>query len=263
MNHDRLPAHRVGGGPVKPPNSGAAPLARAGQMQGTYQPGKLDFGENFVSREDAWQNLGTKLRQKVDSRLGSLVEWWAQDIRGRTSAVVLGTRALITVTPTVNASGQPAHELRAFPIGGEHTFRTASVAEQTAGRAAGAGRVAGAGSQRIEPGRPVPDSTSTLTQRLGSDMVGFLGNLPVKAQQLLLEPFVASPDELWSDYYYVRHRLGGENGPVELEVWAYLADRATVTFVSGMGHGHGDLSGPIRWDLTCRRAAVTKNADTG
>lgn len=257
MTHDRLPMPMVGGVRVRPPNSAMAPVGGAGPAQPVCRPGELRFDGRFVSREDAWRDLGANLRQKVDSRLGSLVEWWAKDIDGRSAAVALGTRALITVTPTVNTSGRPAHEFRVFPLGGEHTFRTAAVGEWTAGQPAGAA------GQKIEPGRPAPAAESMPSRRLGRDMAGFLGNLPVKAQHLLLEPFVATSDELWSDYYYVREMLGGANGPVKLTAWAYLADRATVTFVSGVGHGQGDLSGPTRWDLTCRRATVTKNADVG
>jgi hypothetical protein len=180
-----------------------------------------------------------------------LIDWWARDVNGKSSAVVLGSHALITITPTVNAAGKPAHEFRVFPVD-EHTFRTASVTERTSGKPTGT-------APKIEPGSPLANHHVGLSTRLDPDMAGFIGHFPARAQHLLQEPFLAAvEDKLWSDYYYVRHRAGDAHGPIDLSVWAYLANSKDVTFLAGIGHGHDDLSGPIWWELKCWRATVTR-----
>src|SRR5262249_41999516 len=153
-----LPVHRATAAPIQSSNSAIAP-AIGSPTQPVYQPGELTLDPNFVSREEAWQKLGANLRQRVDSRIGSLIEWWAGDVDSRSYAVVLGTHALITVTPTVNTSGKPAHELRTFPLGGGNAFRVASVVALTTSG------TASTPTHKIEPGQPVRDTESMLSQR--------------------------------------------------------------------------------------------------
>lgn len=251
--HDHLPVRPDHGGtPVRPDPrrlparpTGAAPVHTAGDLR---------FTESVGTREEVWDRFGAKVRDRVNARVGQVVEWWATDVGGRNSAVVLGTGAFVTVEPTVNAAGGPAYEIRALRLD-ESTFRRAPVTE------AGAGRTAvptggGAGAPGSRPGAPAP----APADRLGADMSGFLGHLPARAQHLLQEPFAGDHDDLWCDYFYFRSGTGGGLGGAALRVWCYLANKRYVTFAAGVGHGYRRDSGATSWELTCWRAEVLRNA---
>ncbi|MBB5959746.1 hypothetical protein FHS29_006367 [Saccharothrix tamanrassetensis] len=234
-DQQRSPARQAGSGPI-------------------HAAGSLGFTESVGTREEVWDRLGVKIRERVNARIGQLVEWWASDTSGRNAAVVLGTKAFVTVEPTINAAGGPAHEIRALRLD-ESTFRRASVIETVAKATAAPSSADNRVAPGSRPGAPVPTSTS----RLGEAMSGFLGNLPARAQQLLQEPFVDDHDDLWHDYYYFRPGSAGSLGGTALHVWCYLADKRYVTFAAGVGHGYRQGSGPSSWELTCWRAEVLRN----
>ncbi|HEY0641098.1 MAG TPA: hypothetical protein VGD67_25985 [Pseudonocardiaceae bacterium] len=142
MSSDRLPSRLPTQRPVPARRDGVVAASSSGDLAArlTHRAGELAFAARFVSREDAWLLLPEHVRSRVDGRIGDLVEWWADVTGGRPRAVVLGTRAFVTVTPTVNAEGGAAQAIRALPLL-DGTFRTAAVAERTTGRPA-AGPVA-------------------------------------------------------------------------------------------------------------------------
>jgi hypothetical protein len=80
------------------------------------------------------------VRERTADRHGDLVEWWATESDGEVSAAMLGTRALIVVSPTLNAAGEPAKKLLTIPVA-EGSFRTApgawSVSTAYGGRGPG------------------------------------------------------------------------------------------------------------------------------
>lgn len=78
------------------------------------------------SREECWQRLSPGIQRRVHERVGTWLDWWATDQSGRVNAVVLGTRALVVVTPTVNAAGRPAYELVTVHLR-ESSFRSAPI----------------------------------------------------------------------------------------------------------------------------------------
>jgi hypothetical protein len=261
MPSDRLPSRPGSGLPAIPTERGATERG-AGEVASpdlAHPARPLNFGGLVVEREDAWLGLSEAVRTRVDARIGELIEWWAQVRDGRTGAAVLGTRSLVTLTPTTRADGTPAQSVRALPLV-DGSFRTASVTGATPGSSAAPARP-GAGPGR--PGSGAARAVSPLLGRIGSDMAGFLGNLPERAQHLLQEPFVSGSGELWSEYYYVREFTGGDRDPATLTIWCYLADRRYVTFAHGIGNGVGDLTGPMTWNLTCWRATVAQSKESG
>ncbi|MEU5692329.1 hypothetical protein [Actinosynnema sp. NPDC020468] len=245
MAEDRLPIRSRPGAAV-PARRDGRPPAPSGGTGPIHAATTLGFGGSSLTREQVWDRLGDKLRDRVNARVGELVEWWAWDVDGRGSAVVLGTREFVTVLPTVNASGGPAHEIRALKLDGS-TFRRASVSGPPDARPDAA--PTGSGSR---PGTP-PAAPKT---RLSAGMSGFLGNLPVRAQQLLQEPFVGGEGDLWHDHHYYRHGSASAMGGASLQVWCYLADKRHVTFATGVGQGYRPETGPRSWDLTCWRVEV-------
>lgn len=253
MVDDRLPLRSDRGSPPDRRDQQRSPARRTGPSP-VHAAGSLRFTESVGTREEVWDRLGAKVRERVGARIGSLVEWWATDVSGRNAAVVLGTRAFVTVEPTVNAAGGPAHEIRALRLD-ESSFRRATVAAPAAG-----GPAAPPAAERAAPGSRPGAPAPALADRLGADMSGFLGNLPARAQQLLQEPFVDGHDDLWRDYYYFRSGSAGALGGAALSVWCYLADKRYVTFAAGVGNGYRQDTGPGSWQLTCWRAEVLGNA---
>ncbi len=252
MVDDRLPMRPER--PATPDRPGRRLPARSAESGGTvHAAGNLNFTESVGTREEVWERLGPKIQERVNARIGQVVEWWATDYSGRNAAVVLGTQAFVTVEPTVNASGNPAHEIRALKLD-ESTFRRATV-----NAAAAPARPAARAPERVGPGSGPGTPTGPLARRLDTGMTGFLGNLPARAQQLLQEPFLEDRGELWHDFYYFRTGSSRSMGGATLQVWCYLADRRFVTFAHGTGHGYREDTGPRSWELTCWRAEVLGN----
>ncbi|MGW0837655.1 hypothetical protein [Streptomyces prunicolor] len=192
-------------------------------------------------REYWWRQLSTAARDRMVTRVGPIVEWWAYchpTDRERPYAVVFGERGLAVATPTVNDRGGPAQSITVLPFV-PSSLRHAVVVQKP--RRPRSGRPA-------LPGGDEPqgyDAELPLPEHLR----GFLGNLPVEAQARLQRPFVNGDTFARGNHFY----SGNED---ELDVWCFLAGRRWVTFVSGHGSG---LSGPAHrasWRLICRQAEV-------
>lgn len=230
-----------------------------------YQPGELRFGGSSATREELWRRLSPAVHDKVNQRLGRLLEWWAADYDGRVSAVVLGTRALIVIEPTVNTAGSPATEISAIRLN-ESSFRTVRITAGAESRVVGASRPGAVSSAGFpsRPGEPSARGDAALTRYLNDGMRGFLGQLPKRAQELLQDPFLTAETAPRHDYYYYR-RTSSEQaiGGTTLNVWCYLSDRATVTYCAGVGHGYRQSIGATAWELTCWRAEIAARAAGG
>src|SRR5262249_4270218 len=70
-------------------------------------------------REYWWERIGVGVRNRIESRVGPIVEWWAYCPPANTQrpyAVVLGERGLAVTSPTVSDSGGPAQRLTVLPF---------------------------------------------------------------------------------------------------------------------------------------------------
>jgi hypothetical protein len=197
------------------------------------------------------------VHEKVNRRLGRLLQWWAAENDDRVSAVMLGTRAFIVLSPIVNEAGKPATEINTIELN-ETSFRSAFVTETHGATPPGAADV-NQTAPRSEPGNPprqrhVP--TRALVRHLDDGISGFLGQLPTRAQQLLQDPFLNASNELRYDYFFYRTGRGHNIGGATLYVWCYFTDLRTITFCAGQGRGYQAPRGPASWELTCWRADV-------
>ncbi|WP_338484736.1 hypothetical protein VM636_14600 [Streptomyces sp. SCSIO 75703] len=226
---------RRGGGPPAERHV-AGPLYEAGRLGFVDRPG----------REYWWDRLGEGVRERMEARVGPVVDWWAYCHRGgeRPYAVVLGERGLAECTPTVNDRGGPAQLLTVVPFV-PASLRHAVVVRK-ASRAPFGGKDGKDGKGGPGGGEGGPGGG---TVPLSARMRGFMGHLPEEAQARLQWPFLDGDVLDRGDFHY----RGDEHA---LDVWCYLAGRRWVTFVSGHGTG---LSGPAHrasWRLVCRRAEV-------
>ncbi len=246
MAENNLPAHNhtrtVAGTSSRLPARGAsdAPIHQAGQLR---------FGGSNSTREELWDRLNPAVREKVDQRVGQRLQWWAaEEDDGRVRVAALGTRALVVVTPVFNSSGGPATEITAISLN-ESSFRSVRVSVGAEAKA-----LAGPG-----PGTALATTTqhtpsAALAKQLDEGISGFLGQLPIRAQQLLQDPFLSAARELRYDHFF--YRVGNVNSlsGATLSVWCYFTDLSTVTFCAGHGQGYHESGGPRSWDLTCWRA---------
>lgn len=252
---------------------------RGGSAAPIHQPGDLHWTGSSSTREQCWELLSPAVRERVNQRMGDLLEWWATDHDGQVTAVVLGTRALIALEPTVNANGKPATKLNVVHID-ESSFRSVRVNE-----AAGAPPPDGQQSRlQTGPRRPAPPTGTprsgpapasgsrpgvapspgaALTRTLDENTSSFLGMLPPRAQQLLQDPFLHAPQQLQYDHFYYRTGTGRGLGGATLHVWCYLTDHRTLTFCAGRGHGYREGGTVSSWELTCWRASTTARPRSG
>jgi len=246
------PANRSPGLPV-PRGTSNAPV---------HQRGSLQWSSVVTDREACWDRLSAGVRQRVADRLGDLLEWWAMESDGGVSAAVLGTRALIVVTPTLNPAGRPASKLVTIELD-ERSLRSVQIREATSPLGTGPllgslspGRPAGA-RPGDRPGQRPASAGSSISGRLGSDMAGFLGLLPPRAQQLMQDPFLTGTAALSCDNFAYRRGVGQSLAGATIQVWGYLTDRRAVTFCAGLGRTYQDDSGAASWELTCWRLDAT------
>jgi hypothetical protein len=242
---DRLPSRSQDQLPVL--QDGGLPQTRGSAQSPVHRAQSLKFADATETREELWARLPTTVRQRVEGRYGQLLEWWAEsDEHGRVSAVVLGDQALVTVEPTVNTSGGPAHRVARMSLV-PSSFRSVLVNGPSQA-------VPGGPDQSLAPSAGPGSGTPSSAERIPRVLAGFLGHLPVRAQTLLQEPFLVGGAELDWRRYYLRHGHGGGMSATNLRVWCYLTDMRTLTFATGTGYGYRDGVGADSWQLTCWRA---------
>jgi hypothetical protein len=223
-----------------------------------HQPSALSFGESTYTREEFWERLPITVRQRVEARLGRLLEWWAEDDeQGRIIAVVLGDEALVTVDPTVNASGKPAYRVAAVQLD-PSSFRSVSVTGPT-----GDAATVETGQKPGSAPKGGPGSSKQPTISIPRDLATFLGYLPARAQTLLQEPFLTGGERLDWRHYYLRYGQDHGLSVARLQAWCFLTDLRTVTFAAGTGEGFRDGVGVGAWQLTCWRASRRQAIGTG
>ncbi len=86
------------------PSGAGRPVQPAQPIPRIYSPAELEFA-HIPDRHECWYRLSEPVRELLTERAGGILAWWAApDDQGRTWAVVLGTKALVTATPTLNSS---------------------------------------------------------------------------------------------------------------------------------------------------------------
>lgn len=196
-------------------------------------------GLEFVAGEDRdswWALFSEQTRQRLTDFAGPVLDWWAytySDSGGRPYAVVFGEGGLVVTTPKLNEAGAPSHRLDVW------SFIPSSVRDlEVTDRA---GLTTDDTPRRGTSGAPLQDE-------LNPQMRGFLGNLPVEAQQRLQQPFLTRDSLMSSGFHYY-------GSDTVLEARCYLAGRNSVTFARG--RKTVDL-GQVTWQLTCWRANVKR-----
>jgi hypothetical protein len=240
MTPDHLPLSKRESAVQRPAGSQPARREGAGLMPPVHDGGTLGLVD-LPGRDYWWQQLGTRVCDRMVAKVGPIVEWWAYCHRVHTDrpyAVVLGERGLAESTPTVNDRGGPAQLITVLPFV-PSSLRHAVVVQKA---------------RRLASGRPPLPGGSALARAaedipLPKRVRDFLGNLPAEAQSRLQWPFVNGDVLDRSDYFYT----GSSH---ELDVWCYLAGRRWVTFVSGHGTGLSAPAHRASWRLMCRQAEV-------
>ena len=197
-------------------------------------------------RQECWDAMGQRIRQRLLDRAGTAIEWWARQADfaedGRPEAVVFGDRGLYIAEPRVNAAHRPVFVLKGYEVDPASLRRMSIDHRPPAGntRATTAGGSPAAASNAADLG-------------LTPQARGLLGNLPRKAQELLQAPFITGQSVERCEWHYE----GFEN---RLNMFmVYLAGARDVTVATGtkvIPAGHGDSL--AHWQLTCFRATVVR-----
>ncbi|MGK5555723.1 hypothetical protein ACSNOI_29310, partial [Actinomadura kijaniata] len=208
-----------------------------------YQAGEMGLETGGRLRQECWNSLGEAVRGRLQQHAGTTIDWFAQEDSssgdGRCHALLFGDRGLAIAEPRVNTEHRPVYVVSAF------LFDPGSLRHLRVDH-----RPPPGGGAWTAPGAPSgggPDTGLTAAaQRL-------VGNLPPRAQELLLTPFVTGQRALRCDWYYQGHAH-------KLDVFVlYLAGAKDVTVATGtkiVPAGHDDAT--AHWSLTCYRASVTK-----
>lgn len=216
--------------------------------------GSLTFTD-LADRDTCWRRLGPATRQRLEDLAGTSLEWWARetdvDASRPIEGHIYGTEGYAVADPRLNSQHRPVSVVSAY------LFEAGSARNLTVTTrpAAPSRSRSGGSSGSSAPGRP-PSSAPPrprLVPGLDDYCANIIGTLPPKAQQALLDPFVAGESLLRCDVYY-----HGEAH--DLKVFAVVAaGPRTVTSTIGtrvIPVGHDEAT--AHWDLACRRATVAK-----
>ena len=239
---DPVPTPRTPSGePLRKTRSGAS-------RPSAYQGSGLPLDDRYPSRDDSWAALSAKITERLAELAGDVIEWFASydpySNENRPRAVVLGSRALCIAEPRIDATGRPVYELNRYEfVDGSH--RTIPVEHRPGAGGGEAPRVA----SQPRANLPRPNSAIGLSSR----ETGQLGNLPPRAQELLLAPFSSGDPVRRCEYWY-----SGRANRLDMYMFV-LAGRHFVTAAIGTQQvpvGHSVAT--AHWNLTCHRMAVDR-----
>jgi len=212
-----------------------------------------------ATRDVCWARLPGEARARLRAAAGEQIEWWARRVPGADGfggtsdrwpqAVIFGEQALCFAEPRVTTDHRPVHVIDRFDLDPASHRRAAVVFTPSASEPVepeAASAAAGAEVRRIS------DPTAAWrVAGLSPAAIELVGNLPVRAQALLMAPFDAAHPVLVCDWYY-------EGRANRLSVFAVVlagARQATLAHGSRVTPvGHDDRSS--HWSLVCRRATV-------
>ena len=239
---DPVPTPRTPSGePLRKTRSGAS-------RPSTYQGSGLPLDDRYPSRDDSWAALSAKIRERLAELAGDVIEWFASydpfSRESRPRAVVLGTRALCIAEPRIDATGRAVYELNRY-VFAPSSHKTIPVEHRPGAGGGEAPRVA----SQPRANLPRPNSAIGLSSR----ETGQLGNLPPRAQELLLAPFSSGDPVRRCEYWY-----SGRANRLDMYMFV-LAGRHFVTAAIGTQQvpvGHSVTT--AHWNLTCHRMAVDR-----
>ncbi|WP_433473125.1 hypothetical protein ACQPZP_30280 [Spirillospora sp. CA-142024] len=200
----------------------------------------MTLGEGML-REEYWESIGPRTRQRLAELSGTAIEWLAGPDRssgdGRAYAVTFGDAGLSIAEPRINTAHRPVYAISSFQFA-PGSLRTVEVDHRPAPHASPS-----IGSNGATP----PDLG------LSGEARGVIGNLPPRAQELLQEPFGRGQKILRSKWYYegYEHNLS--------TFMVFLAGAKDVTAATGskvVPVGHTDAT--AHWKLFCYRATVAR-----
>jgi hypothetical protein len=214
----------------------------------TYQGSGLPLDDRYPSRDESWAAMSARIRSRLTELAGDVIEWFAwsdpYSTENRPRAVIFGTRAFCIAEPRIDATGRAVYELNRYEfVPGSH--KTIPVKHRP-GLGSGTG-------QRVtaQPGASLPKRESELG--LSSRETGQLGNLPLKAQELLQAPFSSRDPVQRCEYWY-----SGRADRLDTYMF-FLAGRHFVTAAVGVQQVPvGTTVANAHWDLTCHRLAVER-----
>jgi hypothetical protein len=221
---------------------------RDGSRPQIYQGSGLPLDDRYPSRDESWAAMSPKIRGRLTELAGDVIEWFAwkdpYSSENRSRAVILGTRAFCIAEPRIDSTGRAVYELSRYEFApGSHKR---IPIQHRPGLASGT-------MQRVaaQPGAPLPKRKSELG--LSSQQTGQLGNLPLKAQELLQAPFSSKDPVQRCEYWY----SGRAN---RLDTYMFiLAGRHVVTAAVGTQQVPvGKTVANAHWNLTCHRLAVER-----
>jgi hypothetical protein len=192
--------------------------------------------------------MSAKIRGRLTEQAGDVIEWFAwrdpYATENRPRAVILGTRAFCIAEPRIDATGRAVYELNRYEfVAGSH--KTIPVNHRP-GPASGTAQSVG-----TQPGASLPKRKSELG--LSTRETGQLGNLPLKAQELLQAPFSSRDRVQRCEYWYT-----GRANRLETYIFV-LAGRHFVTAAVGTQQVPvGNTVANAHWNLTCHRLAVER-----
>jgi len=226
------------------PSGAGRPVQPAQPIPRIYSPAELEFA-HIPDRHECWYRLSEPVRELLTERAGGILAWWAApDDQGRTWAVVLGTKALITPTPSLNSSDGPNTEVRTIVSLEPSSLRETEIRQPIAWRSPNSPH-RGFDPVQLEPAHTV---------QLDPTVAALVGNLPPQAQAFLQEPFLGRRENFQQSCYYFRTLY---TNSAQLFVGAYLAGVHHLTFVSGTRFTPTGVSDEAsEWQLVCCRATV-------
>jgi hypothetical protein len=274
MADRNLPDRSVPLGSVARPNGGAPAQPAGGPTPPVpaFAPGQLSFTTSG-GRQMRWDGLSDPVRQKLTGWAGDTLEWWAAEGEGgRTSAVLLGTRALCTADPRTTDTGRQSHLVRRLPLDPD-SFAHLDVQHPSPG-ADRAGSADPERSNRLPlrfrrgpepdtdpraqleaaPGTLAPLPAAVQWLRRDAEASAFLGNLPPRAQSFLLAPFTDPADQVACRYYYEDESTVTA---ARLGVWCCLIGLRAVTFAAGTRVQERGRRAVSTWRVLCRRAGIS------
>ncbi|MYW01166.1 hypothetical protein [Streptomyces sp. SID3343] len=254
-NQGLLPALRTGG-EVAEPAPGPGPVEQVARI---HAPGELPVGTSGSNREQRWDMLGPKTRERLEAQAGTTLAWWAKlDADEFVEAFVFGPLGACRAASVVREGKRVylVERLRFEPDALEHrSLRSDPV-----------GRKPSKASRLFRPRRPAgggpPPARPAVVADLGLNVrdSGVLGNLPAEVQEFLQRPFLGDDQGVVAQWYYDE---GIEAmGRVLRVVFALMGDR-DVTFATGRRTlPRGASPDRARWELDYYHAPVKRPRTT-
>ena len=255
MSQEGVPSGRLipqAGDPVPTPRTPSGEPVRSSRRDGprpqAYQGSGLPLDDRYPSRDECWAAMSAKIRGRLTEQAGDVIEWfaWRDPYAGenRPRGVILGTRAFCIAEPRIDAAGRAVYALNRYEfVPGSH--KTIPIHHRP-GPGSGTAQRVGA-----QPGASVPKRKSELG--LSSQETGQLGNLPLKAQELLQAPFSSRDPVQRCEYWYT-----GRANRLDTYIFV-LAGRHFVTAAVGTQQVPvGNTVANAHWNLTCHRLAVER-----